>query len=158
MQKYLVLVCLDFKGAIKNLCSQLIIMHLDVINCKPKVRFFNHNIQPVKNDFLKNRRHWHWFGARSSCGSMHANRFPTELLCNVAIARNLSLFFGSPVFRIKGIHLGRCPEMQSHEGEETQTASNQTPVSSRRQAAPDCYKRHDLFCPETILRLNIIQT
>ena len=48
--------------------------------------------------------------------------------------------------------------MQTHGGEATQTASNQTPVSSRRQSAPDCYKRHDLFCPETILRLNIIQT
>ena len=142
-------------------------MHLDVINCKPKVRIFNHNAGPVKSNVLifhfvciKNEASRGTKGGirvRSEivlCRRKHANWFPTELLCNVAIARNLSSFFGSPVFRIQRIDHGRCPEMQT----EIQTASNQTPVSSRRQSAPDCYKRHDLFCPETILRLNIIQT
>ena len=96
-----------------------------------KSEIFSHNIQPVKSDVLifhfvciKNRRHGHrgtkgWgseFGARSSCGRKHANWFPAEPLCNVAIAGNLSAFFGSPVFRIQGINLGRCPEMQTHGG------------------------------------------
>lgn len=146
-------------------------MHLDVINCKPKVRFFNHNIQPVKSDVLifhfvciKNRRHGDkGLGDQSSERDLHVAEstqidFQPSYYVMLQSPGIYHYFLAAQCSESRGSILEdvlRCKLM-----EERRPRLLQTKLQSavRRQSAPDCYKRHDLFCPETILRLNIIQT